>query len=364
MNKKFAVVCSAFFINNRCYNYQMISSRIVEYVFFFGLLGGVGYLVWLMFEPFVVALALAAIIVTICYPIQKRILAVTPKRNKSIAALLTTLLVFVIIILPVVWVTSLLVSEALSVYRILGEQQFALGEILNNAEVFFQTFIPAVDLNVTEYLRQGAEWLASRTGAIFAGTAMTVFQFFIAMIASFYFFRDGREMTRVLIKISPLPDNQDEMILSRMASAVRAVATGTVLIAIIQGTLTAIGLSIIGFDRSVLLGTIAAFGALIPGVGTAIVIVPTVIYLVVTASYVNAIIFGLWGVLAVGLIDNLLGPYLMSRSGASMHPFIILISVLGGISLFGPIGFVVGPVITSLFLALLELYSLHIAEDK
>lgn len=342
----------------------MISSRIVEYVFFFGLLAVVGYLVWLMFAPFIVSLALAAIIVTICYPIQNRMIALMPKNNRSLAALTTTMLVFVIIILPVVWITSMLVAEALSVYKILGEQQFALAEMLNNAELFFQSFIPTFDLNVTEYLRQGAEWLASRTGAIFAGTATTVFQFFIAMIASFYFFRDGREMTRLLIKVSPLPDNQDELILSRMSSAVRAVATGTVLIAIIQGTLTAIGLSAIGFDRSVLLGTIASFGALIPGVGTAIVIVPTVIYLIVTAAYVKAIIFGLWGLLAVGLIDNLLGPYLISRSGAPLHPFIILISVLGGIALFGPIGFVVGPVITSLFVALLELYSLHIAEEK
>jgi len=155
--------------------------------------------------------------------------------------------------------------------------------------------------------------------------------------------------------LSPLTDTNDALILKRLASAVRSVAVGTVSIAILQGVLTAIGLTIFGFDRAILWGCFAAFGALIPGVGTTVVFVPAIAFLIYNGSNLSAIALTVWGVLAVGLIDNLLGPYVMSR-GNTMHPFFLLLSVLGGISLFGPIGFILGPVILSLFLVFLELY--------
>jgi len=340
----------------------MLSSRIVEYVFFFGCLGVAAYLVWLMFAPFISALALAAVIVVICYPMYTRILARTPRRNETIAALFTTLSVLVIVILPLLWLTSALVSETVSVYKILGSNQYSLAASLGEVESMLQTIIPGLDLNLTQYMQQSAQWLAGNLGVLFAGTASTIFSFFIAIIGSFYFFRDGKEFTKTLIHISPLPDDEDALILGRMATAVRSVATGTVLVALIQGTLTALGFTIFGFDRAILLGVVAAFGALIPSVGTSIVFIPGVAYLLFTGQYVNAVGLGVWAALAVGLIDNLLGPYLMSR-GNTMHPFIILLAVLGGVTLFGPIGFIVGPVVVSLFIVLLELYSLHIAVD-
>lgn len=182
------------------------------------------------------------------------------------------------------------------------------------------------------------------------------------MIGAFYFFRDGRAFTKRLVTISPLPDSEDELILARLAQAVRSVATGILLVALIQGTLTAIGLSIVGIERAVLFGVFAAIGALIPSVGTSIVLVPAVLYLVFIGEYTNATILTIWGMVFVGLVDNLLGPILMGR-GNAMHPFLILLAVLGGMAVFGPVGFIVGPVIVSLFLVLLELYSQHIAHD-
>lgn len=338
----------------------MLLNRVVEYVFFFGFMAVVGYLLWLMYAPFITALALSAAIVTICYPLYERILARTPWQNRNLAAFITTILVLVLIILPVIWITSMLVTEAVSVYRLLGGERYLAMEYLSQVEDWIETFAPAVNIDFTSYLRQSAEWFAGNLGAIFAGTASTIFSLFIAMLGTFYFFRDGRQFTKALIHISPLPDDEDTLILKRMAIAVRSVATGVVLVAIIQGTLTAIGLHLFGFERAVLLGTIAAIGALIPNVGTTIVFVPTILYLALTAEYGAAIGLAVWAALAVGLIDNLLGPYLMSR-GATMHPFLILLSVLGGIALFGPIGFIVGPVILSLFIVLLQLYMQHIA---
>jgi predicted PurR-regulated permease PerM len=269
-------------------------NRIVEYVFFFGFMAVVGYLLWLMFQPFISALALSAIIVTICYPMYDRVLKFTPRHNATLAALISTLLVLVIIILPLLWLTSILVSEAVAVYKMLGDSQHSVIDSLKTVEKLLQGYVPSFELNLTEYLKQSAAWLAGNLGAIFAGTASTIFAFFIALIGSFYFFRDGREFTRSLVRISPLPDREDEKILHRMAVAVRSVATGTVLIALIQGILTAIGLAFFGFERAILLGTFAAVGALVPSVGTSIVLLPSIGYLVYVGDYVSAGGLAVW----------------------------------------------------------------------
>lgn len=341
----------------------MLMNRIVEYVFFFGFMAIVAYILWEMLAPFVSALALSAIIVTISYPLYERILKHVPRKNKSAAALVTTLLVLLIVIFPLFFIASSLVNEALSMYSEANNGGLGFVQTLNGAQVRLEKFVPGFEINMTEYVKQASAWLAGNIGAIFAGTASTVFLFFIALVGSFYLFRDGKEFTKKLIVISPLPDTEDELILQRMAVAVRSVATGTVFVALIQGTLTAIGLAVTGFDKFMLLGTVAALGALIPGVGTSIVLIPSILYLFFTGSYVAGVVLLLWGVLAVGLIDNLLGPYLMSR-GNPLHPFVVLLSVLGGIAFFGPIGFIVGPVVVSLFVVLLELYTIHISEKQ
>lgn len=339
----------------------MLMNRIVEYVFFFGFMGAVGFLVWQIISPFISALALSAIIVTICYPLYQRIVKKMPKQNETLGALVSTVVVMLVVILPMLFIVSSIVNEAVSVYSLVNEGETGFEQSLYQLESKVGEVLPGFELNFSEYVSQAATWLSTKVGAIFAGTASTIFLFFIAMIGSFYLFRDGELFTKRLVAISPLPDDQDDLILNRMARAVRSVATGTVLVALIQGTLTGLGLWFVGFERAVLWGTFAAFGALIPSVGTSIVLVPSVIYLLMSGAYAGALILTIWGLLAVGLIDNLLGPYLMSR-GNKLHPFVILISVLGGITVFGPIGFIIGPVVVSLFMVLIELYSIHISD--
>lgn len=338
----------------------MLLKRVVEYIFFFGLMGIVGFLLWQMFAPFVTSLALAGVIVTICYPIYGRIRSIVPKKNESIAAFLSVIVVLFIVVVPVVWLTSMLVSESVSVYRILNGGEYSLSETIAHLEEVSSNVIPGLDLDIESSLRQAAQWISGNLGAIFAGTASTIFSFFIAIIASFYLFRDGRKFTKELIRISPLSDLEDALILKRMGSAVRGVALGTLLIAIIQGVSAAFGFYLFGFDRAVLLGTIVAILALIPSVGSSVVFIPAAAFLIYSGQYWLAGGLVAWWLIAVSLVDNVLGPYLISRAHP-MHPFLVLLSVLGGLVLFGPIGFVIGPVITSVFIVLLEIYAQHIA---
>jgi len=339
-------------------------SRIVQYAFFFSVLLASGYFVWQIISPFFTALALAGIIVIICYPLYDRIVLVTPRQNASAAALVTTLLVVLAVVLPIALISSILVGETVQFYQSLGDgRDLSVEQYVNQLEEVVQKYIPGFEINVTEQLRQSAEWLTRNLGAIFAGTVSTLFIFFIALLGSFYFFRDGKQFVSLIISISPLPDSDDRVIFARLVQAVRSVVTGTVLIALIQGILAAIGFTIFGVEQAVLWGSLAAIGAVIPGIGTMVVTIPAVVYLFLNGETGSALGLLLWGATVVGTIDNLLGPYLMSR-GNNMHPFMTLISVLGGMVLFGPIGFIIGPVITTLFMTLLQVYNQYIVADK
>jgi predicted PurR-regulated permease PerM len=340
------------------------SHKLIEYIYFFVILVASGYLVWRLMAPVLPALALAAIVVTICYPMYERILVRMPRENKTLASLLSLGVVIIAVVIPMTVLSSLILKEALSIYSLFsGANPISIIEPIEKLEKVVQVLIPTFSVDMVAMVQQTAQFFVNHIVAFFAGTASTIFLFFIAVIAMYYFFKDGRYFTKYLISLSPLGDTHDTFILERLAQAVRSVALGTVSLALIQGILTALGLTLAGFDRAILWGCVAALGALVPGVGTTIVFIPAVAYLVVTGGYVTAVIVALWGVLAVGLIDNLLGPYLMSK-GNNMHPMVILLSVLGGITLFGPIGFILGPVIMSLFLVLLELYSTRILEKK
>lgn len=340
------------------------SHKILENVFFFAILAGSAYLVWQLFVPFAGALALAAIIVTICYPMHERILLKVTPRRAGLAAFLSLLVVILVIVIPLTILASFILREALSIYQIFNtSDHISVINTLTKIESTIQTRIPEFSFDTAAMVQQSASFIVDRLVSIFTGTASTIFLLFIALFASYYFFKDGKHFTSYLIKLSPLKDVDDALILSRLAIAVRSVALGTVSVAMLQGFLTAIGLTIFGFDRAILWGCIAAIGALVPGIGTSIVFIPSVIYLLYTGSQFNAIALAIWGALAVGLIDNMVGPYVMSR-GNNVHPFLILISVLGGIALFGPLGFILGPVILSLFLVLLEMYHIYIKKNE
>lgn len=346
------------------YTKSMSLSRIVEYVFFFGLLVLAGYMVWQIAAPFITALALSAIIVTITGPLHERILQRTPRKNQTLAAFLSTMVVLLVLILPLSLLTSLIVGEIVGVYQELDSAGSA--ELESQLLVFENTvnsLIPGLSFDLVSVTQSAALWVAENLGTIFAGTVSTLFTFFIAIIGAFYFFRDGEQMLEMAVKASPLPDEEDRMILERTARAVRAVATGTLFLALIQGTLVALGFFVVGIERPVLWGTFASVGALMPGIGTTIVTGPAIIYLFATGQLIWGVVLLAYAGLVVGLVDNFLGPYLIGRQ-SKLHPFIILIAVLGGISVFGPIGFIVGPVIVTLFFILLEIYNQYIIKEQ
>lgn len=340
-----------------------MNEKLVEHVFFFTLLAAVGYLAWLLVFPFMPALVLSAIIATVCYPFYIRVYRLFGNRA-GLASLVTTFLVFLLVIVPLGLVGYLIFNEAAAFYAAVGAgKSISIAPTLMFAQDLIDRFVPNANIDVTTYAKEGAGWIASSMGAVFASTASLILMLLIAFIGLYYLFKDGERLVKNLIRISPLPDKADAKILDRLARSVRSVLAGSLAVGLIQGVLTAIGFTIFGVPQAVLWGMVAAIAALIPAVGTSLVFIPTVAFLVIAESYGSAAGVAAWGVVIVGLVDNFLGPYLVSR-GATLHAFLVLVSALGGLSVFGPVGFILGPVIMSFLIALLEVYESYISVAK
>ncbi|HEY4494527.1 MAG TPA: AI-2E family transporter [Candidatus Paceibacterota bacterium] len=334
--------------------------------FFTGLLLTAFVLAVIIFLPFLTPIILAISLSIIFGPMHRFILRVffRNKERSTFAALISMVIVGLIVLVPGFFIVNRLYIEIQDMYYYLTEEsgRAAVITFLNNASDWFSDTLfniyPAISfesLNVTEYLQDALEWAFSNIDTIFGGVTKLVLSLFIILLALFYFLRDGREFRRQIISLSPLGDTDDERILNRLERAVYSIVAGSLIVGVIQGILTGIGFALFHVPNPTVWGSIAAVAALIPGVGTSLIIIPGVLYLFFTGSTTYAVGLLIWGLVAVGLIDNLLGPVLINR-GVKIHPFLILLSVFGGIAFFGLSGFILGPLILAFLFALLEIY--------
>jgi predicted PurR-regulated permease PerM len=194
---------------------------------------------------------------------------------------------------------------------------------------------------------------AAMSGNVLVGVAGTLVGFFLMLFLLFFLLRDGREMLRHLIRLIPLqPDSRSELV-DYLISVIKAVVFGTVVTALIQGFLVGVGFAIVDLPSPVVFGVIATIAAFLPSAGTGVVLIPAVIYLVATGRWGAAIFLGIWTVV-VGFSDNLLRPYLAARQ-ATVSTVAVFVGVIGGVTAFGFIGFLIGPVLLSLVVALIQI---------
>lgn len=329
-----------------------------ETYFLFTLLAVMSVIVFLIFKPFLYALILAVIFATVFYPIHRWVVAILKDQDR-LAALFTTTLVLFILVVPITLLSVQIFKEATSLYSSLASNG-AAGALTRDVEIVFRNvglpFLSADSLDIGQYVKQGLSFLIENLGGVFSNIAKILVGIIVIFISMYFLFRDGSKFRKSAIALSPLQDVYDETIFRKLELAINSVVRGSISVALVQGVLTAIGLTIFGVPNSILWGSVAAITALIPGVGTSLVLVPSILYLFFTGETFSAGGLLVWGIVAVGLIDNILGPKLVGR-GTELHPFLILLSIIGGIGLFGPLGFLFGPLALSLFFAFLEIYS-------
>jgi predicted PurR-regulated permease PerM len=197
--------------------------------------------------------------------------------------------------------------------------------------------------------------LVSFAAGMTATTAAFLLNLFVMLYAMFFFFRDGHKILERIFYYTPLSDEDETRMFTQFASITRATVKGTLVIGIIQGALAGIAFWVVGIEGAALWGTIMTILSIIPGIGAALVWVPAVIILFLTGQHLTAILLATWCAAVVGTVDNFLRPMLVGRD-AKMPDLLILIGTLGGLFLFGPIGFIVGPIVCGLFLTVWDIY--------
>ena len=317
-------------------------------------------LTFFVFRPFLYAFILAMIFATAFQPVYQKILKFAGGRQ-TLSALATVLIVVILVLLPLIFLGTQIFKEAHQLYLSFanngGENTFSI--IFNELFGSFKEYFPDTkefSLDIGQYLKQGLGWLIQNFGSIFGSVAKMTVDLFLFLVAFYYLLKDGKKLKTSIVALSPLLDSDDETISQKLRDAVNAVIRGNLLIALVQGILASIGFSIFGVPNAVLWGGVTAIAALIPGIGTTLIVFPAIVFLLLKGSMLYGIGLAVWGILAVGLVDNFLGPKLIGR-GTRLHPLLILLSVLGGISFFGPIGFLLGPLAISFLFALLSIYS-------
>jgi predicted PurR-regulated permease PerM len=321
---------------------------------FFGLLAD-------FFQPVFWAATLAVLF----HPVEKRISGFL-KHRRSTAAFLTLLIICLTVLIPAWAVLSAVVGEAASFYAKLQS-----GEINPAAALdWLRGTVPAINELMDRFgiTRQGLQENLSSTAITvsqyIASTAMSAGQnavrfgamFFLMLYVLFFFLRDGDHLLTVIICALPLGDDRERELFTKFAEVSRATIKGTLIIGIVQGALGGTIFALLGIEGAVFWGSVMVVMSLLPVVGTGLIWGPAAIFLAANGEVVKALILVAFGILAIGLVDNLLRPLLVGRD-TRMPDYLVLLSTLGGLAFFGVSGFVIGPIIAALFLTMWVMFA-------
>ncbi len=328
-----------------------------ELIFFWVLFGAVLVLSYFVFAPYLTVIFLSVVLAIVLNRPYKWLVKKTHGK-KNLSATIMTIIATVLILVPTFIVGTLLANEVVDAYNYFtqsGGSSLVGATSKINSLIERMTPAQSTGVNLTSFAETFLQYISGNLNKFFMSIASVFFDSMLLVIALFFFLRDGEKLKDFALKWSPLPEDYNKSILKKLESAISAVVKGTIVIAIIQGIFVGIGLGIFGVPGALILSFIAMIGALIPIVGTGIITLPAVIYLAITGSYLSAFALALWSVVLVGNLDTLLRPLLLEKD-LNLHPFVIILSVIGGISFFGPIGFVAGPIVITLLFVLFDIY--------
>jgi predicted PurR-regulated permease PerM len=317
-----------------------------------------------LFAPFLSSLLWAGIITLALYPLYQKLLRLVRGRA-ALASALITLVIALLIIGPAIIVLSALTSQAGGLYTDASEliKSGRLTEIWNRflasplGSILSLPAIQELDIQkfVIEHLGDLSSGLAGQVGGILKNTLLLVVNLLIMIIALFFFFRDGESQYLAVADLLPFTAKQKESMARKFMDTFNAVITGLFFIALLQGLMTGIGFALFGVPFPVLWGFLAAFLALLPIGGTALVWIPGAIYLFLTGATIKALLLAVWGIVLVSLPDNLLKPVIIGKK-ANIPTFFLFIAILGGIQTFGFLGILFGPVVVTLLTAFVQIY--------
>lgn len=325
----------------------------------YGVIALIAYLAFRIFEPFFVALAWAAVLVVVSYRAYEWL---ARRMKPSAAALLSTVAVTVVLIVPAVFVLILFLREGAEALQSLhlatatGRLSFLHGVWLRLQHRFPALSSAGVTSELHRYGEESARFLAVRLGTAVRHTAEFIFDLVITIIAMFYMFRDGHSLVRGIRRLLPLQSSERDRLLNGLRDIIFATVFASLLAAAAHGTLLGLAFFAVGIHASFFWGVMMAFFSLIPVVGSALIWVPAAIALAVGGHVAKGVALAVICVAVSFLVDYVLRPWFISGR-AQISELLVFIGVLGGVSVFGALGIVLGPIVVGLAADLLDLYS-------
>lgn len=332
------------------------------------------FLYWVM-RPFLTVLILAAIFATTFYPVYKRILKFFGNRS-TLASFVTCFLVLILIIIPLMLFVLLLARQAVDIYTFV-QHKVASGEFdqylrWQQGNFFYDFYranlsqlnsivdVTALDLkqNLTDLARYVSSYLVGQSAMLVRGVGGVLFSFFILMFAMYYMLKGNKEITKKLMKISPLPLEYEMELFKKFKEMSRATIYGIFLVSVIKGILGGIGFMIAGIPNPLFWGTAIGIFSLVPIVGATIIWLPAAILLIINGQTLPGVFLLFWGTFFVSTIDNIFQAFFIGNQ-ANLNPLLVFMAVFGGIGLFGLLGVIFGPLILTLFFTVLHIYELE-----
>ena len=316
--------------------------------------------IWILL-PFYGAVFWAVILGILFAPMQRK-LQLKFGWQRNLTALCTLGICLVIAILPVIILSILLVQEGATVYNNIESGQLDIGAYLaqfkHSLPPYFQHLLDRFGMGELNGLRekivkasmQGSQVLASQAFSFGQGTFEFVVSFGIMLYLLFFFLRDGAELVRKVRTAVPLEETHKRRLQLKFNRVVRATVKGNLVVAVTQGALGGAIFWFLDIPSALLWAVLMGFLSLLPAVGAGIVWAPVAVYFLLSGMIWQGVVLGLFGVFVIGLVDNVLRPILVGKD-TRMPDYMILISTLGGLAVFGLNGFVIGPLIAALFMS-------------
>lgn len=300
-------------------------------------------------------------------PLHRKLLRRMPRR-RNLAALCTLGLCLIVVILPMTAITVSLAQEATIIYERMRSGQLNFGlylqQVIAALPAWAANLLDRLNLTTVGELQQkfssvavqASQFVATQALSIGQNTLQFIVSFGIMLYLLFFLLRDGSSLALRIGQATPLDETHKRQLVSKFTTVIRATVKGNIVVAASQGALGGLIFWILGIQGPVLWGVSMAFLSLLPAVGAGLIWVPVAIYFLATGAVWQGVVLTAFGVGVIGLVDNVLRPILVGKD-TKMPDYVVLISTLGGMALFGLTGFVIGPVIAALFIASWDLFS-------
>ncbi len=328
----------------------------------------------LVLEEYAVAIFWGVVFAIVFAPLHRKLLMRMPNRP-TLAALATLLISLVMVILPLSLIGLSLIKETAAIYDQVSSGNLSAGnyveQIFNALPSWLTPWMEKLHLGTLEEIQtklsnialQASKLAATKAVGLGQNTLGFVVGFGVMLYLIFFLLRDGKELVARIWAATPLAPEHKRELAIKFITVIRATVKGNLAVAAAQGALGGLIFWILGIQGAVLWAVVMAFLSLLPAVGAGLVWGPVAIYFLATGAVTKGLILATYGVLVIGLVDNVLRPLLVGKD-TKMPDYVVLISTLGGMALFGLSGFVLGPAIAALFMAAWELFASMQAQEE